>query len=462
MANLSLMDLAFYLSESDDSPKHVSGMMIFKLPEGRPTFVNELYQRCLSDTEVSAPFNQIIDIPVFGLPRWRTAEQFSMANHLFLHSLDVADDGEGEIALQRFCAELHDARLDRDKPLWEFHFITGLSGGRFAILNKIHHAMADGMTLSRWLAQSLNESPEADFFKPLWNIERRKPDTEDLARGVLDTLGSTANSIWDAGVTQSKMWRGIYKLILQITAERAGLTKNAVAVPFVSQRTPLTGQVARGRQIAVAKVPMSRIDDLRKRTRSSLNHIALTCIDGALHNFLRDCDADLDEPITINMPVNLRREGDDKRGNRIGIVLVDLAKRTDDPYERLREIGFTLRNVRHQVDGVEPEAIMAYTMALNGVTMLIEMAGMSNRLPPLGNTLVSNVPGPREARYLDGAMLEEMYPISTLPAGLHLNITLYSYNGMLYFGLVASQQIPDIHKLSDYISDAFTQLEAAI
>jgi hypothetical protein len=94
--------------------------------------------------------------------------------------------------------------------------------------------------------------------------------------------------------------------------------------------------------------------------------------------------------------------------------------------------------------------------------MLIETLKLSNTLPPLGNTLVSNVPGPNNAKYIDGAMLEEMYPISTLPAGHHLNITLYSYNGHLYFGLVASAAIPDIQGLSQYIDQAFEELEQAV
>jgi hypothetical protein len=59
------------------------------------------------------------------------------------------------------------------------------------------------------------------------------------------------------------------------------------------------------------------------------------------------------------MPVNLRNKDDASAGNKIGFVLVELARNTSDPYLRLREIGFTLRNVRNQVDGVPPSSMMA-------------------------------------------------------------------------------------------------------
>ena len=209
-------------------------------------------------------------------------------------------------------------------------------------------------------------------------------------------------------------------------------------------------------------VDMERVHRLRKLTRSTLNHIALTCIDGALHRYLQDCGADINEPITIQMPVNLRQSGDDSFGNKIGIVLVELASKTTDPYERLREIGFTLRNVRYQIDGVPPASVMAYTVLLGGVSLIGEALKLGDVLPPLGNTLVSNVPGPAKALYLKGAKLEEMYPISALTPSNHLNITLYSYDGRLQFGLVATTAMPNLDILGNYIHDAFDDLEEAV
>jgi hypothetical protein len=80
----------------------------------------------------------------------------------------------------------------------------------------------------------------------------------------------------------------------------------------------------------------------------------------------------------------------------------------------------------------------------------------------MGNTLVSNVPGPTDYLYLKGARVEEMHPISTLPPSNLLNITLFSYAGQLFFGLIATDELPDLDKLSAYVAEAFTELEQSV
>jgi WS/DGAT/MGAT family acyltransferase len=340
------------------------------------------------------------------------------------------------------------------------HVFQGIDDQRFAIYTKLHHAYADGVTMSSWLVNSLSKSARTKSVTPIWSVlpQKRLQHTADSISimKVLSQLGGRSGDY-------IKAIAGLSKLSAQLALETLNLTKNAVAVPYkANPHTPLTGQVSAGRQIATAAVNMTRVTKLRKQTRSTLNHIALTCIDGALHRYLQDCDADIDEPITIQMPVNLRRSGDDSLGNKIGIVLVELASKTTDPYERLREIGFTLRNVRYQIDGVPPASVMAYTVLLGGLSLVGEALKLGDVLPPLGNTLVSNVPGPPKPLYLKGAKLEEMYPLSALTPSNHLNITLYSYDGRLQFGLVASQAMPNLDILSDYIHDAFDDLEEAV
>jgi diacylglycerol O-acyltransferase len=60
-----------------------------------------------------------------------------------------------------------------------------------------------------------------------------------------------------------------------------------------------------------------------------------------LHRYLYDEGVELKRPITIQMPVNLRKEGEEGTGNKIGIIQVELSPPTDDPYVRLRNIGFS-------------------------------------------------------------------------------------------------------------------------
>jgi hypothetical protein len=111
---------------------------------------------------------------------------------------------------------------------------------------------------------------------------------------------------------------------------------------------------------------------------------------------------------------------------------------------------------------VAPEAIESYTIITGLVAQIAEMLKLSNQMPPMGNTLVSNVPGPKEHLYIRGARMEEMHPISTLPPSNLLNITLFSYAGDLFFGLIATDELPNLERLADYVTQAFAELESSV
>ena len=160
--------------------------------------------------------------------------------------------------------------------------------------------------------------------------------------------------------------------------------------------------------------------------------------------------------------MNLRKKGDKSAGNKIGIVQVELSEPTDDPYVRLRNIGYSLRNVRNMMDSVAPVAIESYTLLTGLVAQAAETLGWSDSMRPLANAMVSNVPGPSDYLYIQGARMEEMHPISTLPPSSLLNITLFSYAGTLFFGMVASDALPDLQSLSDYVNQAFDELEHCV
>ncbi len=457
MRKLSLLDFGFFIAETAASPKHVAGLMICKRPTKSPVnFAKKLYLDYLTFTEVEAPFNRVISFSMSAMPSWQDAAEIDLAQHIFYHKLPKNKNKRE--ALYDFVAALHTPLLDRSRPLWEVHVIDGVEGGRFALYQKIHHACADGVTLTRWLADSLAKTPRTTKLTPFWT---RQHSAFSISRKKRDQ--AMMQSTWQEVIGNSRRFLGIGRLATMLVLEGFKLTKNAIALPFVSSAvTPLTGQVTPGRQFATTGVSMARIDEVRRRTRSTVNHIALTCLDGALRQYLEDQNVTLTKPIIIQMPVSLRKEGEKTAGNKLGIILVELSPPTDDPYVRLRNIGFSLRNVRSMIDSVAPEAIESYTIITGLIAQIAELLKLSNTMPPMGNTLVSNVPGPKKSLYIRGAKIEEMQPISTLPPSNLLNITLFSYAGDLYFGLIATDELPDLHSLGGYVQQAFAELEESV
>lgn len=458
MKKLSTIDLAFFLAESENSPKHVAGLHLYKKPANCPAdFAARLLDELKTHDDLEEPFNLVIEFVGLKGPHWKPCTGFSFDEHVFYHRPEkIISWAE----VKDLVANLHEPLMDRSKPLWEFHLIDRVKGNKFAVYTKLHHAYADGLTMTSWMNRSLSDSADDMQLQPVWTLPpaRRSAPQEDSS-SLGGPIGSLGKMAWEQLLTTG----GIAKLTAQQALEFAGITRNAVSLPFSARKdTPMTGSATPGRSLGTSWVSMNKVKRICKATRSTLNHIALTCIDGALHRYLTEQGYAIDHPITIQMPVNLRKDGDTDEGNKLGIVLVKLADPTDDPFVRLREIGFTLRNVRNQIDSVRGSSVSQYTILSAMVSEAIEKLNMSDTLPTNGHTLVSNVPGSPKPLYLGGAKLEQMYPISTLPPGLHMNITLFSYAGKLHFGIVATRDMDDLDTLAKYMEEEFGHLENAV
>jgi hypothetical protein len=96
---------------------------------------------------------------------------------------------------------------------------------------------------------------------------------------------------------------------------------------------------------------------------------------------------------------------------------------------------------------------------LTGLAALAGRSKLAERLPPLINVLISNVPGPQVPLYFAGARIVANYPVSIPAHGGALNMTVQSYNGALEYGLTACRRaVPDVDVLADYVVDAHRQL----
>ena len=99
----------------------------------------------------------------------------------------------------------------------------------------------------------------------------------------------------------------------------------------------------------------------------------------------------------------------------------------------------------------------------NGFATLFDITNASQYVPALSHTIVSNVPGPKNALYLEGAELLGWYPVSTLGPGHRLNVTMFSYNGKLDFGIIAASDfLPDLNVLGRFIFEEFEELEKVV
>jgi len=205
MQKLAFQDSAFLRLESSQRPFHVAGLMVFKLPEDAPRgYLRKLVRHCGRLNELWPIFNRKLSDPeALANAGWITAEDYDPHRHVSHYALPAP--GRMEDLLQLVTAA-HERPLDRGQPLWEIHLIEGLSGDRFAIYCKVHHALVDGVGALRMMDALFSTSPDTriDFrrAKPLVSQHQRR-------HSLIDNLGKLP----DAMVKQYKALPQLSRLL---------------------------------------------------------------------------------------------------------------------------------------------------------------------------------------------------------------------------------------------------------
>jgi diacylglycerol O-acyltransferase / wax synthase len=452
MSRISVTDYAFLLTETADSPRHVGSLQIFRPPEDfEGDFVGELIQE-LRKCPVNEPFNQRLKVTLAGMPQWVPHPQFDIDYHIRRSALPAPGSRR---QLADLASRLHTFMLDREHPLWELHFVEGLEDGCFAIYTKIHHAYCDGATLVRLANASLSEDPADQFVRAFWQVgkkERAEHPARDI-RSALAGIGAGARSI----LTMGKQLSGVAG---KMALDRFGFAKSGLDVPFTAPRTALNGHITRARRIAGCSLEIERMKAVARSTGTTLNDVVVTLCDVALRRYLA-AHAELPRsPLVAQLPVNLRRPGENSSTNILGIVPVRLAGVSRNPLKRLREVHRSTGDMKDALFELSRETVMAYTLLIQGAAVVGDMLHLSGFTPPAGNILISNLAGSPVPLYLRGARLEEPYPISTIPPDMVMNITVFSYAGQMFFGMIAGYEaMPHLAEMRGFIHEALEALE---
>jgi diacylglycerol O-acyltransferase len=451
MTTLSMMDLGFVITETMASPKHVAGLLIFDLPEGHPEdVVGKLVEQTRA-APVRAPFNRYLGSSRFGLPQWHRSPKVDTTHHI--RHLRLPKPGS-EAQLLDLVEQLHAPLLDRARPLWEVHFIEGLENNQVALYMKLHHAYADGVTMSRWIFDSLSKSPDDLDTMPPWS--REQIAEPEAGAGSINPL-ELMRQVGRGTLTVAEL--GI--MTLRHTLQLTGAYDSQVPVPFAAPRTPFNGAPNPDRAITVLSMGLEEMRGLAHSLGASINDLVLTMVDMGMRDYMGKHKISASKPLVAEMPVNLRRDATtEKSGNQISILLLELGEAKAAPLDRLKQIHLHSRQVQRQFAALSEQTVTSYSLGTQIIAQVGEALNLNDQAPPLGNVVVSNVPGPRSESYFRGARLRGIYPISVLAPNVALNITVYSYDGKLCFGLVGGKrQIPDLPDLTSYIEASLQVLK---
>ncbi|SDJ43134.1 acyltransferase, WS/DGAT/MGAT [Ferrimonas sediminum] len=455
MQTMNFMDSMFFFIESAQTPMHVTPLLVLKPdPEHREGFGVSLYRKLQSKTTVVAPFNWRPRFSLTGKHRWQ-----EVAVDLGYHLRFAAVPAPGRQAqLNELICRIQSQPLDRTRPLWELYVIDGMSDGTVVLYMKLHHALFDGTRINGYARKMLTQSPVHNDWVPIWQHEVYAPQPEAPSSGRLRTsLEALGNTL-----TQARMLPQAMRLGARVFGGALGMLPKRSKTPLTAPRSVLNTTPARGRSFASQQWSLERVRAIGKLTGASFNDIILTCGDMALQRYLSRNHRLPDKPLVVLMPMNVRQPGDMTSNNQFVPGLVELQPPELLPLPRLKRIQAAATDTKNEIREFSPALYEKYGVLMQAVSMIAGKYGLESKLPASSNLVISTVPGLAEVRYLMGAEVVQVAPMSALPPGQCLNISAYTYNGKVCLGFLGCRKVlPDIGLLANDMDRALDELELA-
>ena len=454
MALMPVTDSMFMIPESREQPMHVGGLQLFDLPEGAgKDYLGELYRRSIEVEDIAPLFRKrpYRSPLTLGQWAWREDDQIDLEHHVRHSALPEPGRVRELLALT---SRLHGTLLDRKRPLWEAHLIEGLEGDRFAVYTKLHHAVMDGVSALRLLQRSLSTDPEARDVPVPW--QRR-----ESSRGPRQSDGFSPLGLPKAALQLGGDVLGLVPTLTHLAAD--ALRSQATALPLQAPRSMLNVSITGSRRFAAQSWPIDRLRRVGKAADATLNDVVLAMCSGALRAYLLEEDALPASPLIAMTPVSLRDESSPDETNAVGTILCNLATDLEHPGARLVAVRASMLQGKATLAGLNQTQVTALSAAVMAPLLLNSVLDLHRFTPPPFNLVISNVPGPKEPLYWNGARMSGMYPLSIPLDGQAMNITLTSYAGQVQFGIVGCRRsVPRLQRLLPQLEESLQGLEEAV
>jgi len=409
------------------------------------------------------PFRRrLVEVPLgINHPLWVEDPDFDVEWHV--RRITAPAPG-GHRQLCEVISDIASHQLDRSRPLWEIWVVEGLEGGRIGFVAKLHHSLADGVAAAALLANVLEVEPDPR--------DPRPPERQ----WVPDAIPSTWPLVVAAVRDLLRALAGIPGLVRRtVVGMRAAARVRRrhpqvpSATPLNTPRTRFNGALTPHRVFATATLPLDEVKAVRRAFGVTVNDVVLGVCAGALLRYLDGHGERPEKPLLAGVPISVSGPVDVPRlaGNRVSNMFVSLRTDLADPVARLRAI--------HESASVAKEAFAAL-----GADMYADWSELTPPRPfaawmrlysrlrladhhaPPQNVIISNVAGPTDPLYIAGAKLVELYSTGPILEGIGLNITVWSYLGTLYAGLIACREsMPDLWDLCALLSEALAELSSS-
>jgi WS/DGAT/MGAT family acyltransferase len=458
---LSYLDASFLALETRSSHMHVAGVALFDAAplkgEDGGIDIARIRAHVASKLQYIPRYRQRLDwVPFDRRPVWVDDEHFALDYHLRHSSLPRPGS---EIQLKQLAGRIVSTPLDRHKPLWELWVIEGIEDDRFAIIAKIHHCMIDGVSGVDLTTILLNVVPSSDIDQsPEWS-PRPAPNPTQLAVAeaarltgrIIDRLSHLSETVRD-GVALSDRTRD--KTAAALSSLRSGWLTT-------SDRTPINPDIGPNRRFDWTDIPLEEVKEIKNRLGGSVNDVVLAITAGAVRRFLtieRGFDV-TDTEFRVMNPVSTRpRDQRGSMGNQVAMWLLDLPIQEPDTRVRYELVKERTRNLKQTNQAVGAATLVELSSGTPITLLSLANRVVGSKMRPF-NMTVTNIPGPQFPMYLLESEMIANYPMVPLWAQHGVGIALFSYNGLLLWGIHADYDtLPDSDRFLAAIHESFHEL----
>ena len=453
---LTAVDASFLVQEKANSHMHIGAVIVV---EGSAPPFEEFLAEIESRLHMVPRYRQKLAWPPgeSGRPLWIDDPTFNIAYHVRHTALPHPGSEE---QLLNLAARIASQQLDRSKPLWEMWVVEGLEDNRFAIINKTHHALVDGVSgvdLATVLFD-LERKPETSHrdVEP-WTPQPEPSPAELVAAGLRDA----ARGVFGIASRVLKLAQRPDRAVEDVRGAVEGIGEFAWAGLNPAPTTPLNVEIGPHRRLAVTREQLEDFKTVKNAFGGTVNDVVLTVVSGSLRKWMRSRGVRTEGmELRALVPVSIRAKDEHGQlGNRIAVMRGPLPVYIKDPVARLRFVKQSMDGLKDSKQAVGAE-VLAGVQQLAPPTVLAQ-ASRVNFSTRLFNLIVTNVPGPQFPLYVLGHRLLNLYPIAFLPQNHSLAIAIMSYDGEVNFGLLGDYDaLPDVDDIAQGISDSLAELVA--
>lgn len=461
--SLSGLDASFLYLETPEQPMHVASLCVYVVPpELKHDFDADVVAHLKKRLHLAPIFTNVLAHQKYGLghPHWEHVDEIDFDYHV--QHIRVPKPGSMR-QLEAAVAKEHARLLDRSQPLWQFTVFSGLKTGEIGFYGKVHHAALDGKGGTVLANSILDLSATPREVPPA--VARAVPPKTSLKIGEM--IGAAfSNSL----AQYAKIARSIPSIAGAVAQAASPMLKKAMSnrkMPFnFAPRTPFNVNISAKRTFATATLSFAETRAAAKVLGGSVNDGVLFVCASALRSYLKSHNALPKKTLVAAMPVSLREESNKELNNQASMVLAELGTHHGDAAKRWTAILTSTRKIKQSLKSLKSVLPTDYPgllapLMVSRLNAAVASTKLMERLPPIANVAISNVPGPQVPLYLAGAQMKTFFPVSIITHGLALNITVQTYCGRIDFGIVACKEaVPDLHDFATAIAGGFDELIA--